>query len=272
MAQSRIRLAPSRFNNLLLSILVRKNREQNLTIENASSLPLTNNTHSGKTEVEYIKVKVGEKLFYISQVIKDAATQDNQLDLAFIGDVIQQARSQIKDPRYSLLFPMRQCRGFAKLSPGLFGEWVQRAHIVLVQAQINTAETLAKVEVHDSQSWSYTYPDKLKDLASTLHLEYNCKNDYHAYAKQQDYVLCGYYVLAYIMRILEGKPCDDVSLSLQRPFLDEEVEITPDTVISVIKNIIARNLNNATPVILGVPLSWQQELSTIDDRKPLASP
>ncbi|OGT46312.1 MAG: hypothetical protein A3E83_09335 [Gammaproteobacteria bacterium RIFCSPHIGHO2_12_FULL_41_20] len=260
-----LRLSGTRFNNLLLGVLTKKHRERDINIEEAQLLQLPNYLHGANT-IEYIKItQENVPPIYIFKVSKDSQTKTNESQLAYIGDVIQQARTHITDPCYTLLLPMRQCRGFGKL-PLLLGNWVQRQHIVLVQADVNTATAITRIQIHDSQSWSYTYPDKLNEIASSLSLHYSPAEDYHAYGRQRDHVLCGYYVLAYIAKILAGESCQDVALLLNQPFFDETVQLAPDAtnITSIIKQRIERDLHIQS-LPLGVQLDWPSEIRILPE-------
>ncbi len=158
-------------------------------------------TAQGK-QVNYQKSE--RKVFFHS--VKDADTASNRPELASIYHVLT---TFLADPEHKhfngkLFLPMVQCRGFMKLPYQLFGERVQRAHIVLVSVDIAAGRVLS-IEAHDSSSrFAYTfYPDKLKRLADI----FNCRLRYHTHAQQgiKDHYSCGWYLLAYLKALITGK-------------------------------------------------------------------
>jgi hypothetical protein len=202
MAQSRqdtYRLAPHELSALLAHIRDTCKKNSGLVVAEGV-VNINNSTKSYNQLVNYFTVgALKTRQFVIFNISKDAETQANTPQLPYIGDLLREFLT--KNERYAkstLLIPMLQCRGFAKLQ--LMGDAVKRQHIILVEIDL----ALRKITAHDSQTkirYRF-YPDKLKDIAKGLEFQYKPKDDYHAYGMQSDESLCGWYVHQYIIDTL----------------------------------------------------------------------
>lgn len=200
------RLSPMAFNGLIDTIAQENNAHPNGPIVkrmNIEELHL-------RFKPLYRIIEKNNKKYAIFEVTKDAETASNEPNLAYVGKVIEKAKEDADLLNARLLIPMRQCRGFAKLP--LWTNLPQRAHIVLADIDLATN----RVQIHDAQSplRNAFYPDKLKEIAKDLHLNYDPDRDFHAYNIQNDEMLCGYFVHQFTSAILNGQRCEHVSLEL----------------------------------------------------------
>ncbi len=199
-----IRLNREELNQLLDAAFL-ETKEQELTI--TSDRSFTIQTHFRVVENE-------QKFFALLPVAKDSEDKGNLPQLPYVGDVIAEMEKKAEqDPSLknaTLLIPMQQCRGFAKITTVINA--AKREHIVLVEVNLPKRS----IQVHDSQSklrYKF-YPDKLRDIAEAMKFTYKPDQDYHAYDTQSDEVLCGYYVHRYVKACVEGKDCKEVKLKL----------------------------------------------------------
>jgi hypothetical protein len=215
MTQSRqdlYRLSPHELSALLAHIHDTCKQNADLDVTDGV-VEINNSTKSYNQQVNYFTVgTLKTRQFVVFNMSKDAESQTNTPQLPYIGDLLREFLT--RNERYAkstLLIPMRQCRGFAKLQ--LMGDATKRQHIILVEIDL----ALRKITAHDSQTkMRYRfYPDKLKDIAKGLEFQYKPKDDYHAYSMQSDESLCGWYVHQYIIDILNkgvSKHLDQVVL------------------------------------------------------------
>jgi len=143
-----------------------------------------------------------DRHFVICKLAKDAQSKTNEAYLPYIGELIQNYKNQYPDSKATLVVPMRQCRGYAKVPATLWSvaPLLQCQHVVLVE--VNLARR--HIALHNSQTSSYTYPDKLVAIANSLDFKY----DAYYYETQKDSSSCGYYVWAYIRSLLRTGTTD----------------------------------------------------------------
>jgi hypothetical protein len=78
-----LQLAPSNVNDLVIALA-----KQLGSSDAASEISGLGYEHSGRGECGYIKVETTDKLFFIFDVTKDAASKDNNFYLPYVGDVL----------------------------------------------------------------------------------------------------------------------------------------------------------------------------------------
>lgn len=170
------------------------------------SVELKNTGHGLDIHVEFFTIKkefpktekqeiFSQKKYTVFNVTKDSQNKEVESQLGFIGDVIQAFRRQHPEEKDStLLLPLRQCRGFAKLPIKLLPD-AKREHIILVELSPD-----GRLLTHDSQSKIRykLYPDRLIDLAKVIAKSY----EYNAYGTQKDEYECGFFVYNFINTIL----------------------------------------------------------------------
>lgn len=262
------RLGPTLFNNLVLSNMIALD-QSNEYASGEIHLDGKARKHSIAQVISYREMKVktegGVRPFYVFQVTKDDVSIGNERQLPYVLDVINIAQAKLDAlgiQKYTLLIPMRQCRGFANLFT--FIPRVKREHIVLVEIEIdNTSNKIKrKINVHDSQSKELhvIYPDTLKGIFSNKDTEYQ----YHPYDIQHDDKTCGHHVAGFINSIIENghnQKCKDIKVSLEKPFDDLPETLTRD---SFVITKIEANLSSKEFVIqdiemLSSELRWNQE-------------
>lgn len=250
------RLSPTLLNNLILSYLEYLSQEKT-----PGQLEWSSTAHSSKNHIEYVKLT---KNLYVFPVTKDAGTPDNEGYLPYIGDVLKAALSQLeKELTFKLLIPMRQCRGALKL-PVQFTP-AQREHIVLVE--VLKLHNIVTIHVHDSQKKSIAYaiyPDKLKEISPSLGASYNSSQNYHAYDKQTDEDLCGFYVYRYLKSTIDNghsNKCRNILLGPVNDPLKNELQ-QPATLDIIVATEIAKNLGSEVNDVIeniALPISWKSE-------------
>jgi len=160
--------------------------------------------HSLAQDLPFFVVEKPERheRFIIFNITKDSKTQNNEIQLPYIGEVIDTFRRAHREEKGTLLIPLRQCRGYLEL-PLFFGK-ARKEHIVLVEVDLATQT----MRTHDSQGglvrWT-AYPDAMEGVSEAQNLEYK----YKGYGVQKDHHACGYYVYDYILaRLQRGKDFD----------------------------------------------------------------
>lgn len=160
--------------------------------------------HSLAQDLPFFVVQKPERneRFIIFNITKDSKTRGNEIQLPYIGEVIEAFRSLHHEEKGTLLIPLRQCRGYLEL-PLFFGK-ARKEHIVLVEVDLATQT----MRTHDSQGglvrWT-AYPDAMEGVSEAQNLEYK----YKGYGVQKDHHACGYYVYDYILaRLQRGKDFD----------------------------------------------------------------
>ena len=211
---NKFRLSPTELNHLLHQLAV--------SIDASLASVGVNDCHL---------IKTAAKQFALFPITKDAQTESNETNLRYIGDVIRQFLAEHPGESYTLLLPMRMCRGYLKASAQI----MKRKHAVLVEIELSQVGEVGKIQVHDSQGYLrwFLYPDKLAHIAQQHELNYQFAN-YHAYGVQEntlfaDVVSCGYYVLEYAKHILQtgsSLGCEHIKLAIPTQFEDKYAYLT----------------------------------------------
>lgn len=171
-------------------------------------------------------VHLHNKKFFICPMHKDDSDVNNENSIDFILDGIKRFCETYSERNDVILMPLFLCRGFVKapihfklLNHEIF-KWFKRKHGVLLE--INLSEKV--IRMHDSQDLllHYFYPDKINEVIHKINeyfgctLQYNSNQHYYAYDIQDDDFSCGYYVLAYLEKILtigNSRECHQVGLN-----------------------------------------------------------
>ena len=128
------RLLPSQLNALIDRIAEEERAHgsqvtaKTMVIGSASSSSQIINYYVIEKTIEKNEEKQNKKIA-IFHVGKDSSTRDNEPVLPYIPDIIQLFYNENKEENITLLFPLRQCRGFFRLP--LLHQFMQKRHIVL---------------------------------------------------------------------------------------------------------------------------------------------
>lgn len=160
------------------------------------------NVRKEKNTDSYTKLNNGDRQFVVFDMMKDSENPDNEVSLSF---VIEKIRSYIKsnpESKERLLMPLGLCRGYFKVPTSI--PLFQRHHAVLVEVDLLKKEII----IHDSQGAipRFFYPDKFVEHPlpdEQFSYEYRC------YGTQGDNFSCMYFVLEYIVSILNNGSSDD---------------------------------------------------------------
>ena len=142
---------------------------------------------------EFVVVEKAGKKFVFCPLTKDAQSPDNEAHLLYVIEMLMKFCSKYKGSNYTLLFPMRLCRGHLHLPVVL--PLVKNSHYILGELDLDSLF----LRFHDAQPntyAAYVYADKFKDV-TTLNgrrFVYDPQRHYNYYGQLggTDYHLAAY--------------------------------------------------------------------------------
>ncbi len=157
-------------------------------------------TQGAVSQSEFIIVEKKAKRFVLCPLTKDAQSPSNEAHLEHVMLMLTRFCKEYRGSGYTLLFPLRLCRGHFYLSTSIPG--VKNFHYILGELDVDSL----LLRFHDSQARPgyVTYPDKFLEVneLNGRQLVYT-RSNYAFYGQLSDqYFFAPYYAIEFAKKII----------------------------------------------------------------------